>query len=276
MPPQLKKRTAKKITSTKKTNSTTKNQTPSPTTPINWSIILYGPQGIGKTSLCAHLPNVAFVVDKRERGILKLSQRNIVPKPQSIDVARSWAQLLTKLDPDNFSEDIDHVVIESITGIESLCFEHICRERHNSDWRSFYDYHRGPISAGNFEWPEFMDALAELEDSGKNIVLTGHSKTGNEKNPAGDDYTKFQVACDGRTWEKLKAWEGGILFYNSEVIPDKKAKGLRTKVLDRVQREIFCTYSPLWDSKNWFGLPDTIEAGHSPEESARNLLEAIK
>ena len=62
--------------------------------------MIYGPSGVGKTSLAAAMPDVEFIHDERERGIHSLMEFGQVDSDniRVRDPITSWEQLLEELD----------------------------------------------------------------------------------------------------------------------------------------------------------------------------------
>ena len=57
---------------------------------LPFNMVVHGISGIGKTSFAANAPKPHFLIDRQERGILKLQKRKILSRSTPVDEMRSW------------------------------------------------------------------------------------------------------------------------------------------------------------------------------------------
>lgn len=232
--------------------------------------VLYGPSGVGKSSLAAYFPRPGFVTDNLEEGIQDLVEYRRVPAPIFIESVDSWAGIMKQCEIIATNRrGIKTAVFEGITGIEKLCFQSHCAEYFDGDWskEGFYSFHQGPKNAAKTDWPDFLSALENIRLSGINVILTGHSECKTFENNEGPNYDRYVPFCDKSIWKHTEAWAKAILFYRFQVELDKQ-KGIRTKVKAGSERRIIETeWSPGFDAKNRYGLEPVITAGTSGKES---------
>jgi hypothetical protein len=244
-------------------------------------LVVYGPSGVGKTSLCANFPFPGFIIDPQEEGVRTLAEFGIIPEPVFIEQAEDFEGLLSICgDVAAGKHDIRTAVFDSITGLEKLCFEHHCEEYFDGDWSTegFYSYQKGPKNAAKVDWPRFLSALDDIRAAGINVLLIGHSRVKSYANPEGPDYDRFICYCDAETWSAIHRWAQGVLFFNYLVELDlSKKKGPKTKAKQEGEgRMIYADWSPAYDAKNWFELEPVIDGGESAEESYQNFEEAFR
>lgn len=241
------------------------------------AVALYGPSGVGKTEWAAHFPDVGFVFDPQEPGISDLVEYNSAPEPLFAEEVMNFNNLLNTCD--KIAEGklkCGTVVFDSLTGMEKLCFQHHCREQFGNDWtkEGFYSYQQGPKNAAKTDWPLFVDRLQGIQAAGINVIVLAHSQVKVFNNPDGPDYDRFIPYLDKESWQVVHRWAKAVFFYNFDVDVDKK--GLKNKAKKGSERRyIYTSWSPAYDAKNRYGLPDHIDAGSSGKEAYANFVKAF-
>lgn len=234
-------------------------------------LILYGPPGVGKTSFAAGFPNVGFIADNQEEGILDLQAFNQIENPipnDRIAVVDTWDELLNALD-ECVKWGIETLAIDSLTGIQKLCFIAHCAEHFNDDWskEGFYSYYSGPEQASTLDWPKFIDAVAHVRKSGINTIMIAHSQVKEYNNPEGPNYDQYIPWLDKRIWANTHRTAQAVLFYNYRL--EVRKEGTKNKAdVDQSEGRIICTTrSPAYEAKNRLGLSPVIDAGESGTEA---------
>lgn len=243
-----------------------------------FTIFMYGISGIGKSSMWAHLPNVGYLHDSQEEGILELVKFGQVPKPKWIQSVDNIDQAIDYLaDVANKKYNIDSLVIESATGFEKLIFQKHCHDHYDDDWgkEGFYGYQAGPKNAAKFDVPNFLDALDNVRRSDINVVFTGHAQVKPFKNPNGPDYDQYKPYLDVETWQQIHRWAQCVLFYDL-VVEVAAEKGALKKKAGDSRRVIYTQPVGSCVAKNWWGLEGCINAGESPKEAYDNFVTAYK
>ncbi len=247
--------------------------------PFPMSVVLYGQSGSGKTSLAARFPRPGFIIDSQERGIEFLSKSKQAPDPvwiQTLDVeeASSWPKLISSVIDAARDAEIETLVLESVTGWENICFLYHCEQQFDGDFSAngFYNRWKGPKNAARFEWPRFMGALDLVLDSGKNVVVTAHSRIKEEADPQGVSVMRYVPYCEGDTWARLHRWASAVFFLGTHIEEDKKKGGLKSVAKSVYDRLIFVEGTPYCEAKNWFGLHGVIPMGDTADEAYKNLM----
>ena len=242
-------------------------------------MVIYGPPGVGKSSMAASFPKAGFIVDPQELGINVLAEYYQCKKPVMVEEAGSWTSLQTLLAHVASGKwPIDTLVLDSLTGLEKLCFIHHCEEYFEGNWSSkgFYSYQQGPENAAKTDWPDFIDLLEAVKVQGINVIVLAHSVVKPYKNPDGPDYDQYAPYANKHIWQHLKRWASSILFYNYHVEVDQK--GIRNKAnTETEERHIYTQWSAAWEAKNAFGLQYLIdELGDSGADAYKALKLAFK
>jgi len=248
------------------------------------SLVLYGPSGNGKTSLAGNFPACKFLIDSQEKGISFLSRRNLIPDPVSIeafdvDSPKSWDRLLEEIYATVTCGQTQTLVLESLTGIENICFLEHCEAKFNGNFLGieggggFFEYARGPKQAARLSIPKLLSALDAVLESGKNVIVTAHSQNKEETDPQGTKCLKYVPYCDKDTWARIHRWASGVFFLGRRVQEDKQKKGLKSVAKEDFDRILFTEGTPYCDAKNWFGIHGVVPMGNSGEEAYNNLMQ---
>jgi len=236
------------------------------------AMVVFGPPKVGKTAFAAHFPKPGFLFDPQEEGIADLVEFNQAPEPIFQDEVKDWSALLSALEDVAAGQyDVETLVIDSLTGMEKLCFIHHCSEYFEDDWssRGFYSYQQGPKNAAKTDWPEFLDAVDAIRKAGINVILVAHSVVKNFANPEGADYERFIPYLDKDIWQATHRWAKAVLFYNYHVEVDTtKKRSVKNKAkMDTEQRFIYADWSPAFDAGNRYGLDPLMDAGGNGKDA---------
>lgn len=229
--------------------------------------VIYGPEGIGKSTLASQFPKPLFI--------------DIEGGTHALDVARvqtpkSWAGLVQMLDevasgqaPAGFQT----LVIDTADWAEKALKEAICQE---AGVAALGDVAYGTLYQKlGAKWGKMLDVLALIGDK-MHVVLLAHSQLSHceipEESGSFDRYElKLNQSFRINTASMTKEWASMVLFLNYEVIvvaTDGKTKAQGGR------RVCFTTHHTCWDAKNRYDLPEKIrlpENGKLPVELAKVL-----
>lgn len=220
--------------------------------------VLYGPEGIGKSSLAAQFPNPIFIDTEGSTTELIVDR---LKKPSS------WTELNQQVDwVKGQVGRYKTLVIDTVDWAERLTIEFVT-SRANKQSITNFGYGEGFIQLEE-EFGKFLNRLSDLVEIGINVVLTAHAKITKFEQP--DEmgaYDRYELKLGNKTTAKTasltKEWADMVLFMNYKtfsVAADDKGKkhkgqgGVRT---------IYATHHPAWDAKNRHGLPDEFPLDYS-------------
>lgn len=243
-----------------------------------FTIVDYGPPGCGKTSKWAYLPDVGFLYDSQEEGIVDLVRFKQVPKPKWMYEASDWQDTENILaSVANHEFGIKNLVVDSGTGFEKYCFQHHCREYFDDNWTKdgFFAFQQGPKNAAKTDWPMFLDWLDTVRKAGIGVVLILHSQVKSVNNPDGENYDQYMPYLDKETWAQTHRWAKAVIFSNIEVTLTKIGQKTKAKAGSE-ERCMYFDPGATFIAKNRWGMPTRIDAGGTPEESYNAFLNAYK
>ncbi len=208
-------------------------------------VIIYGPEGVGKSTLAAGLP--APVLLDTEQG------------SSHIDVARldcrSYGDVINAIEElKQGGHEFRTVIIDSIDWCERLFVNAFIREhnkRANASLKSIEDFGYG--KGYKMIEPVAMDLLSRLNalmGAGMNVVLVGHSRRVKFEMPeTAGAYDKHELNLSKYVAPLVKEWADAMLFCNFVVtVQDGKGHGGN-------QRMVYTSPSAPWEAKNRHGMP---------------------
>lgn len=217
--------------------------------------LLYGPEGIGKTTFSATwLQAKGGALIDTENGSGRI---DVVRYP----VPSTWPEVLQMVKDAASNPDVHALGIDTLDATERLCADYILRK---NGWSSLED----PGYGGGYKrlWEEFGKLITELNtviSAGKDVILTAHASMRKFEQPDQmGSYDRWELKLQNSQKCSIaamcKEWCDLLLFANYETIVVTAPDG-KTKKAAGGKRVVYTTHHPCWDAKNRFGLPDEIK-----------------
>lgn len=223
--------------------------------PSKQKVVIYGPEGIGKSTLASRFPRPLFI--DTEGSTKKLNVNRFEEKPTSWVMLNNYIQYV-KQNPDV----CDTLVIDTMDWAERLCVEDVLNTYSKKGIEDF-GYGNGYVYVAEAVG-RLLNTLQDLIDNDIcNVVLNCHSqlKRFDQPDEAGS-YDRYELKLGKKTNSQtsplIKEWADMILFCNYEtfaVASDKEGKKFKAQ---GGQRVMYTTHHPCWDAKNRDGLPDKL------------------
>lgn len=218
------------------------------TEPRGQRILLYGPEGVGKTTFASRAPNPIFICS--EDGLGRIQAPHF-PQPKSWEDVLEAIAALT-----NEKHDYRTLCIDSLDWLEPLCWEHCCTMHKKSDIEDF-GYGRG-YSVALDQWRLLLARLGELRTSRKmHIITVAHSHIRKFSNPEGEDYDRYELKLHAKAAGLWKEWCDVVLFGTYETFVNET--GNRVKGVCTGRRVAYTTRTAAYDAKNRHDLPADID-----------------
>ncbi|MEO5928287.1 MAG: AAA family ATPase, partial [Patescibacteria group bacterium] len=157
--------------------------------------ILYGVEGVGKTSLLANAAKPFCIMCAGETGLLTLLDNNLIPDVPHFDPFTSWPILMETLQAisEGQVKNIKTLFIDSAGTTQNLMVDHLIKTQCKGDTSRYSDYGHG-VKISTPVWREFLALLDRINQTGIQVWLIGHSLVTTFKNPEGSDYNRYSLA----------------------------------------------------------------------------------
>ena len=205
--------------------------------------VVYGPEGIGKSTFAAAWPRPLFV--DAEDGTSRLEVDRV--RPQSWSAVEGGVAELTK-DAAGYKT----LVLDTADWAEKLLTESVCAAAGMKGIESF-GYGKGFTHLAE-AWKKFLDQLGRMQRAqGIHVLFLAHSTMRKFEQPdEAGAYDRWEMKLSKTSNPLLKEWADLVLFLNYktlvvEIDGKKKAQGGR--------RVMYAEHHTCWDAKNRFGLP---------------------
>ena len=216
-------------------------------------VTLYGPEGIGKTTLAAEFPSPIFVDIEDGSNQLPVAR---MPRPTS------WAMLMDEIKAvrDGDVPGCSTLVIDTADAAEQLCIDAVCAEQSIKSIES-PGYGRGYTYLAE-KYGKLLDVLGEVVDTGRNVVVVSHALCRKFERPDEEGaYDRYELKLSRKVAPMVKEWCDMLLFLDYKTIVETQSAkdGTVTKAKAKGGRRIIhTTHHPCWDAKNRFGLKDPL------------------
>ncbi len=225
-----------------------------------FNVLLYGVEGIGKTTWAAGAPDPIFLCS--EDGIPPVLSH--VPRI----VLSSWNDTLEAV---NALAEEEHSyksgVIDTADWIEALIQKHM-RERDGKASIEDYGYGKGYAMAAE-ELRKLLSRLEYLMRVRKmNVIILAHCQVKTFNNPAGDNYDRYEMKLNKQLAGILREWPQAVLFAKYDTYIKKESKAASKGKAYGGGRVVHTVWSAAWDAKNRFNLPETMPLDWAEFETA--------
>jgi len=187
--------------------------------------VIYGPGGVGKTTLASFAESPVFLELEPGSGELDVARITGISKYEEV---RSILQ-------NGLVKDFKTIVLDSVTRLEEMTIEFTLRTVRDDKGgivRRIEDYGYG--KGYQHAYDTFLPILADLDrcvERGHNVVLIAHECVSDVPNPAGDDWIRYephlQNPKSGKASirERVYQWADNVFFVGFNLAVTEEGKG---------------------------------------------------
>lgn len=220
-------------------------------------VVVYGPEGVGKTTFAAQFPNPLFI--DTEAGTQHYDVMRVDPAPQS------WTALMQIIRDVKTEKPCATLVLDTADWAEALAMAHVCSTH---KWSSIETPGYGAgYTALREEFGKLLNLLTDIADAGINVVVTAHAAMRKFDQPdEAASYDRWELKLQKKVAPLLKEWADAVLFADYKTTVETVNAGMgqvKGKARGGQKRVLHTQHHACWDAKNRWGLPDEIPFDYS-------------
>lgn len=212
-------------------------------------MLLYGENGIGKSSLASRFPNPVFLNLEDGLGDLDVESTNVI---RSVG---EFVGCLVHLSDTKY----ETIVVDTIDWLEKLIFNEVAE---NAGKKTIDDIGFGKgYQAVELRWKELFGGFTYLWEQGRHIVFTCHEAIEKFTNPEGDSYNYWRPSLHLKGSGCVTEWCDEVLFlrYRTNTIQKDEGFGAKRAIaIGGRERFIAANKSATCEAKNRLGMPDEL------------------
>lgn len=216
--------------------------------------LIYGRDGVGKTTFAAEAPKPFFI--GKEAGSLNLEVTRYNPP--------TFLAAMEKLnDLERETHEFKTVAIDSLDWIEPMVWQAVCEAyRVDSIEKVGGGYGKGYLEAQTY-WSLMMTKLQKLRHKGMNVIVIAHSHVKVFNDPLhATPYDRYQLKLNDKAAAMWREFVDFVLFANFEVFTKVNKSGDKAKALGEGRRMLYTEGRPSFDAKRRVHLPDEMPLGY--------------
>jgi len=212
-------------------------------------VLVYGVEGIGKTTFAAGAPDPIFICTEDGLGSLDVAHFPLVEKTD--DVMQAIGTLYES------EHAYRTVVLDSVDWLDNAVVREIEAKYDAKDLA----YGKGAVIAAD-KWRDILAGFNALRnDRGMSVVLIAHTTIKRFDSPETEPYDRYQPKLQERTSSIIREWCDAVLFANYKTIVRKSEVGFNKEVARGIstgERLLHTSERPAYMAKNRYALPDSI------------------
>ena len=212
-------------------------------------IMLYGVEGIGKSTFAAYSPKPIFILTEDGLGSLPV---------QHFPLAKTVGSVMSAITT-LYEEKHDYktVVLDSLDWLEAMIWQEMEAKHDAKDLA----YGKGASIAAD-KWRTIVTAFDALRTKhGITVILIAHTTIKRFDSPETEPYDRYQPKLQERSGSLIREWADAVLFANYKTIVKQSDVGFNKTVSRGVssgERMLFTSERPAYMAKNRYSLPECI------------------
>jgi len=211
--------------------------------------MLYGVEGIGKTTFASQAPNPIFICTEDGLGSLQVDHFPLAT--QASDVLDAISALVSE------NHTFGSVVLDSVDWLDNLIWQDVEAKHDAKDLA----YGKGAMIVAD-RWREVLAGLNALRnDKGMVVILLAHCQIKRFDSPEVEPYDRYQPKLQERSNAILREWVDAVLFANYKTIVRKDDLGFNktnNRGISTGERLLFTSEKPAYMAKNRYSLPESL------------------
>jgi hypothetical protein len=221
-------------------------------------VLIYGTEGIGKSTFGSQAPKPIFV--QTEDGLDEI-------ECHKFPLAKSYDDVLASLAALRHEEhDYETLAVDSLDWFERLIWDKLCAESGVASIEKVDGGYSKGYSHALVYWREFLDALNALRiERGMVIVLIAHSKVERFEDPESSPYDRYSPRLHKHAAALVSEWCDAVLFATRKMRTQSEDAGFNRKRTiaqaigkDGGERVLRCTGGPSCVAKNRYGISGEV------------------
>ena len=212
-------------------------------------LMVYGVEGIGKSTFAASSPDPIYILTEDGLGSLKVAHFPIASSFK--DIMDAIGSLYAD------KHEYKTVVLDSLDWLEAIIQREIEQKYEAKDLA----YGKGAVIAAE-RWREILDGLNALRnDKGMIVILIAHTTIKRFDSPEVEPYDRYQPKLQERSNAVCREWVDALMFANYKTIVKKDDVGFNqtsNRGISTGERMLFTSERPAYMAKNRYNLPDSI------------------
>lgn len=210
--------------------------------------VIYGPGGVGKSTLAASAPSPIFVA--AEEGLENIDAAAIEPYPKTLEEVFAALDYIATLEHET-------IAIDSLDWLEPLVWDFVCRKAGSSKIKAIEDFGYGKgYTAALDQWRVILHKLSFLRAKGMNVILIAHAVRKMFKNPLGDDFEHWTIKLNEKAAGLIVEWCDLVGFADEDIATEDTSG--RSKALTTGKRVLRTNPNPAYLAKTRFTMPSKV------------------
>lgn len=219
--------------------------------PLPPKIVLYGPDGVGKTTFACNAPNPIVIRTEDRLGVIR------VPAfPVAKDYTHVYEALVALYKEQHTYKT---VILDTLDWLEPLIWEHTAVLNGKPNIEDF-GFGKGYQKADEF-WMQILNGLSALRNKGMLVICIAHSEIKRFESPETTPYDRYQIKLHKRAAALASEWADIIAFAKYEVFTQSVDTGFNkqaTRGIGHGARKLALEERPAFDAKNSYAMPAEI------------------
>lgn len=212
-------------------------------------VMVYGVEGIGKSTFAAGAKNPVFILT--EDGLGSLAVDHFPVAKTAADVLDAIATLIKD------DHDFNTVVLDSVDWLDNLIWTDVEATHDAKDLA----YGKGAMIVAE-RWRDVLAGLNHLRnEKSMCVILIAHTQIKRFDSPEVEPYDRYQPKLQERSSALIREWCDAVLFANYKTIVKKDDLGFNktnNRGVTTGERLLFTSERPAYMAKNRYSLPESL------------------